>query len=133
MREHLDGLLKNFDSQDDLKKREIIQLIIPRAIVHQDNRLELWVRRDLGGKQNNHETNCGRESDFGHGATSYSAFAERGSHTDINFSGTIGTGTGTLSNRSVLSHLEESGSSESEDRVAEDPEISLQTLSPHRT
>ena len=48
MREHLEGLLKNFDSQDDLKKREIIQLIIPKAIVHKDNKLEIWVRRDLG-------------------------------------------------------------------------------------
>ena len=116
MREHLDGLLKNFDSQDDLKKREIIQLIIPRAIVYKDNKLELWVRRDLGGKQTNREANCGRESDFGHGAASYSAGTEHGTHMEINFLEKIEGGKEpepSFSYRSGLSHLEESGSSES--------------------
>ena len=40
-------LLENFDQQKDLKKRDIIQLIIPKAIVKKDNKLELWIRKDL--------------------------------------------------------------------------------------
>jgi hypothetical protein len=110
MREHLEGLLKNFDSQDDQKKREIIQLIIPRAIIHEDNKLELWVRRDLGNRRIDRETICGTESDFGRSTASYSAGAKHGNDADINFSESRGIGT----NRSGLSHLEESGSSEYE-------------------
>ena len=50
IRDYLKDLLENFDSQKDLKKRDIIQLIIPKIIIHEDNKLEIWVRRDLGEK-----------------------------------------------------------------------------------
>ena len=35
MKQQLKEVLQNFDEQEDIKKRAIIQLIIERAIVHQ--------------------------------------------------------------------------------------------------
>ncbi len=115
MREYLEELLENFDSQKDQKKRDIIQLIIPKAIVHKDNKLEIWVRRDLGGKPSGNLTECDSHSpedapDFGRRSASYQppvgmereGFSECVEKTEseghLAFSG--------------LSHLEESGSSE---------------------
>ncbi len=63
MREYLEELLENFDSQTDLNKRDIIQLIIPKVVVHKDNKLEIWIRRDLGSKPSRAETECGSESE----------------------------------------------------------------------
>ncbi len=52
MQEHLGEVLQNFDEQSDLKKRNIVHLIVARAIVHPGNKLELWIRRDLGSSRN---------------------------------------------------------------------------------
>lgn len=131
MREHLKDLLENFDSQDDLKKREIIQLIIPKAIVYKDNKLKLWVRSNLGDRPTRDLTARCSESefseDFGHGVASYRPPVGMEQKGDLNFSekhncndsveGSVQaafSSSPSSSSSSALSHLEESGSSELE-------------------
>lgn len=128
MREYLEDLLENFDSQKDQKKRDTIQLIIPKSIVHKDNKLEIWVRRNLGSKPSRVLTDCGSESedaaDFGRASASYRPPVGMEQSGASNFSGTLDfcesadlwsygrSVQAAVSSSSGLSHLEESGSSE---------------------
>lgn len=70
MTENLDRILENFDSQDPIKKRHLIEMIVARVIVHKQNKLELWIKKDFGRER-----------------ASYSAMAEPGSEGSLNFSG----------------------------------------------
>jgi DNA invertase Pin-like site-specific DNA recombinase len=90
MKEILEELLENFDSQEDKKKRDIIKLIIPRIVIHKENKLTIYVRRDLASKSSRTITACGSRADFD--------FREDSVQTTDVF-------------QSDLSHLEESGSS----------------------
>ena len=82
LKTYLSETLKNFDELEDFKRRDIIRLIIPRAIIHKANKLELWIRQDLGSKGSKNQNLCGSESDFGYTNPSYSAAAERGFSAD---------------------------------------------------
>lgn len=135
MRTNLESLLKNFDKQEDKKKRDIIHLIIPRIVVHEDNKLEIWVRRDLskksGGNFSRGQEKFGCESKvtgtwgaaqgvknhFGQGVASYQS--EKNSVIGLEQNGLIKfSGEKKFfefpasSSSEGLSHLEESGSSE---------------------
>ena len=127
MRDRLKELLEKFDTQGELKKRDIIHLIIPKIIVQKDNKLEIWVRRDLGSKPAKFLTNVSFESDFGYGSASYQPTAGVEKKGFSNFLGKHGFEGAKVQNDCVavsgspcggvssgLSHLEESGSSECE-------------------
>lgn len=43
-------VMAHFDQKSDVQKRRIIQTIIPEAIIHDDDRLELRVNADVNGK-----------------------------------------------------------------------------------
>ncbi len=118
MRDHLEKLLENFDSQEDLKKRDIIQLIIPKTIVRKGNKLELWVRRELGTptpQSLRNKSSCGSVSDFGHEGASYQPPVGMEKNGLFNFLKTEESGDCLVKPPlplSGVSHLEESGSSE---------------------
>ncbi|HEY8269955.1 MAG TPA: recombinase family protein [Pseudobdellovibrionaceae bacterium] len=120
MREHLEELLENFDNQEDKKKRDIIQLIIQKAIVHKDNKLEIWIRRDIGSKASKNLTGCASQPDFGHECASYQPPVGMERRGDLIFSNSgdsiIGSEdsevSGVFTASSNLSRSEESGSSE---------------------
>lgn len=115
MKQILEELLENFDSQEDKKKRDIIKLIIPKIIVHKDNKLTVYVRRDLGGKPSRTIAACGSESDFGHEWASYQSPIGLERKNISNFVGAFDFKEDSVQTTDVfqsdLSHLEESGSS----------------------
>ena len=79
MKQQLEALLQNFDEQEDIKKRSIIQLIIEKAIVHPNNKLELWIRREIDSKNS--------VSNFGHKKSSLAEAKElNSSDSNVSFS-----------------------------------------------
>jgi DNA invertase Pin-like site-specific DNA recombinase len=71
IKDYLEQVLENFDSQDDNKKREIIHTIIPRIQVLPKNKLLLHVRTDFRGEGRAWDQGKRHGPDFGHGVSSY--------------------------------------------------------------
>lgn len=52
LKDYLEKAIKSFDKKSDLEKKALIQNVIPEIIIHPDNKIELRVNPDPGGKAN---------------------------------------------------------------------------------
>ena len=72
LKDYLVEVLKTFDTQDDAKKRLIIQTIIPRIELLPKNKLRLHIRTDFRDNTRHRQlSNDNSKTDFGHRGASY--------------------------------------------------------------